>query len=164
MIHTVKGSSVVKEAEVNIFLEFPCFACDPVIVGSLISGSSAFPKHQLVHLKVLSSHTVETQLEGVWALPCWHVKWVQLYGILNFFWHCLSLSLEWKLNWHDYGANPQNFFIAKLNSIAIKQLPPLSTLKHQTTIIQSLLPWISLLLIPRILESYPVILWHTYFI
>ena len=65
MIHTVKSFSVVKEAEVNVSLEFPCFACDPVIVGSLISGSSAFPKYQLVHLKVLSSRTIETQLEGV---------------------------------------------------------------------------------------------------
>ena len=30
VIHTVKGFSVVNEAEVDVFLEFPCFCCDPV--------------------------------------------------------------------------------------------------------------------------------------
>ena len=47
MIHTVKGFSVVNEAEVNIFLEFPCFLHDPRDVGNLISGSSAFSKTSL---------------------------------------------------------------------------------------------------------------------
>ena len=40
--YTVKGFSVDNEAEVNIFLELPCFVYDPVDVGNLISGSSAF--------------------------------------------------------------------------------------------------------------------------
>ena len=44
MIHTVKGLSVVNEAEVDVLLEFPCFFCDPTDIGSLISGSSAFSK------------------------------------------------------------------------------------------------------------------------
>ena len=42
VIHTVKGFDVVREAEVDAFLEFPCFLYDPVNVGNLISGSSAF--------------------------------------------------------------------------------------------------------------------------
>ena len=46
-IHTVKGFSIVNEAEVDILLEFPCFLCDPVNVGNLISGSSAFSKSSL---------------------------------------------------------------------------------------------------------------------
>ena len=41
LIHTVKGSSIVNEAEVDVFLKFPCFFCDPVDVGNLISDSSA---------------------------------------------------------------------------------------------------------------------------
>ena len=44
MIHTVKGFSVVNEAEVDVFLEFSCFFYDPMDVGNLISGSSAFSK------------------------------------------------------------------------------------------------------------------------
>ena len=40
--HIVKGFSLVNEAQVDVFLEFPCFPHDPVNVGNLISGSSAF--------------------------------------------------------------------------------------------------------------------------
>ena len=42
VIHTVKGFSVVNEAEIYVFLEFPYFPYDPTDVGDLISGSSAF--------------------------------------------------------------------------------------------------------------------------
>jgi len=45
VIHTVKGFSVVNEADV--FLELSCFFDDPVDVGNLISGSSAFSKTSL---------------------------------------------------------------------------------------------------------------------
>ena len=44
VIHTVKGFSIVNEAEVGVFLEFSCFFYDPTDVGNLISGSSAFFK------------------------------------------------------------------------------------------------------------------------
>ena len=42
VIHTVKGFVIVNEAEVDVFLGFPCFFYDPTDVGNLISGSSAF--------------------------------------------------------------------------------------------------------------------------
>ena len=45
MIH--KGFYVVNEAEVDVFLEFPCFLYDPMDVGNLVSGSSAFSKTTL---------------------------------------------------------------------------------------------------------------------
>ena len=47
MIHTVKGFGIVNEAEIDIFLELSCFFDDPVDVGNLISGSSAFSKTSL---------------------------------------------------------------------------------------------------------------------
>ena len=47
MIHTVKGFSIVNQAEVDVILEFSCFFNDPVDVGNLISGSSAFSKTSL---------------------------------------------------------------------------------------------------------------------
>ena len=47
MIHTVKGFSVVNETEGDVLLEFLCFLYDPVNVGNLISGSSAFSKSSL---------------------------------------------------------------------------------------------------------------------
>ena len=62
VIHTVKGFIVVNEAEVDVFLEFPCFFYDLMDVGNLISGSSAFSKYNLNNSKVLSSCTVEAWL------------------------------------------------------------------------------------------------------
>ena len=47
VIHIVKGLSIVNESEVDIFLEFPCFLYDPMNVGKLSSGSSAFSKSNL---------------------------------------------------------------------------------------------------------------------
>ena len=47
VIHTVIGFSVVNEAEVDIFLEFPCLFYDPMDAGNLISGSSASSKPSL---------------------------------------------------------------------------------------------------------------------
>ena len=44
VIHTVKGFGIVNKAEVDVFLELSCFFDDPVDVGNLIPGSSAFHK------------------------------------------------------------------------------------------------------------------------
>ena len=47
MIHTVKDFGIVNKADLDVFLEFPCFFNDPADVGNLISGSSAFSKSSL---------------------------------------------------------------------------------------------------------------------
>ena len=47
MIHTVKSFGIVNKEEVDVFLELSCFFDDPVDVGNLISGSSAFSKTSL---------------------------------------------------------------------------------------------------------------------
>ena len=47
VIHTVKGFGIANKAETDIFLELSCFLHDPVDVGNLISGSSAFSKTSL---------------------------------------------------------------------------------------------------------------------
>ena len=47
VIHTVKGFGIVNKAEIDVFLELSCFFDDPVDVGSLLSGSSAFSKTSL---------------------------------------------------------------------------------------------------------------------
>ena len=47
VIYKVKGFRVVNEAEVDVFLEFSSFFCDPTDVGNLISGPSAFSKSSL---------------------------------------------------------------------------------------------------------------------
>ena len=45
--HTVKGFVIVNKAEIDVFLELSCFFHDPVDVGNLISGSSAFSETSL---------------------------------------------------------------------------------------------------------------------
>ena len=47
MIHTVKGFGIVNKAEIDVFLELSYFFDDPMDVGNLISGSSAFSKSSL---------------------------------------------------------------------------------------------------------------------
>ena len=44
VIHTVKGFGIVNKAEIDVLLELSSFFHDPVDVGNLISGSSAFSK------------------------------------------------------------------------------------------------------------------------
>ena len=53
VIHTVKGFGIANKAEIDIFLELSCFFDDPVDVGNLISGSSAFSKTNLNIWKLL---------------------------------------------------------------------------------------------------------------
>ena len=47
VIHIVRVFNVVKEAEVDVSLEFSCFFYDSVDIGNLMSGSSAFSKSSL---------------------------------------------------------------------------------------------------------------------
>ena len=47
VIHIVKGFSIVSEAEVCVFLEFPCLFYDPVDDYNLVSGPSALSKSSL---------------------------------------------------------------------------------------------------------------------
>ena len=65
VIHTVKGSSIVNEAEVGVFLEFSCFFYDPMDAGNLISGSSAFPKSSLNIWKFSVHILLKTCLENM---------------------------------------------------------------------------------------------------
>ena len=64
MIHTVKGFGVVNKAEVDVFQELSCFSDDPVDVGNLISGSSAFSKSSLNIWKFLVHIQLKPGLEN----------------------------------------------------------------------------------------------------
>ena len=63
VIHTVKGFGVVNKAEVDVFLELSCFFDDPIVVGNLISGSSAFSKSSLCICKFLVYILLNPSLE-----------------------------------------------------------------------------------------------------
>ena len=64
VIHTVKGFGEVNKAEVDVFLEFSCFFCDPADVGNLISGSSACSKSKLNLWKFLVHVLLKPSLEN----------------------------------------------------------------------------------------------------
>ena len=64
VIHTAKGFNVVNEAEVEVFLEFSFFFYDPMDVGNLISGSSAFSKSSLNICKFLVHILLKPSLEN----------------------------------------------------------------------------------------------------
>ena len=93
MIHTVKGFSVVNEAEVDVFLEFSCFVYDPADVGDLIFGSSTFSKSSLYICK-FSVHVLlkprledfEHDLAGMWNECNCAVIWA-FFGIA-LLWNC----------------------------------------------------------------------------
>ena len=63
MIYIVKGFNIVNEAEVDVFLEYSSFFYDPVDIGNLISGSSAFPKSSLHIWKFLVHILVKPSLK-----------------------------------------------------------------------------------------------------
>ena len=64
VIDTVKGFDIVNKAEVDVFLDLSCFFHDPVDVGNLISGSSAFSKTNLNIWKLVVHILLKPGLEN----------------------------------------------------------------------------------------------------
>ena len=91
VIHTIKGFSIVNEAEIDVFLEFPCFLYDPMDVGNLSlyplpflnpacpSGSSWF----------MGCYSPAWRILSISLLACEISATVQLFEQL---WHCPSLG------------------------------------------------------------------------
>ena len=65
VIYPVKGISLVKKAEINVFLEFPCFFYDPTDVGNLFFGSSAFSKSSLYNWKFSAQVLLKPSLKDL---------------------------------------------------------------------------------------------------
>ena len=84
MIYTVKDFGIVNEAEV--FLEFSCFFYDPLEVGSLISGSSAFYKSNLYIWKFPVSYW-----ELAWMILSITLLTCEMSAIVRYFKHALAL-------------------------------------------------------------------------
>ena len=115
-IHTVKGFCIVNKAEVDVFLELSRFFDDPVDVGNLISGSSVFLKFSL----------------NIWTY-CWNLAWrilsitllacemSAICSSLSILRHCLSLGLEWKLNFSSPVATVEFSKFSGILSAALSQ-------------------------------------------
>ena len=59
-----KDFGIVNKAEIDVFLELACFCDDPVDVGNLISGSSAFSKSSLNIWKLMVHVLFKPSLEN----------------------------------------------------------------------------------------------------
>ena len=119
VIHTVKDFGIVNKAETDVFLELSCFFDDPVDVGNLNSGSSAFSKTSLNILKC-SIHVLLTYgLENFkhYFTSVWDE--VQSCGSLSILWHCLSLVLEWKLTFSSPVATAELSIFSGVSSAAL---------------------------------------------
>ena len=97
VIHTVKGFGIVNKAEVDVFLELSCFFIDPMDVGNLISGSSAFSKSSLNIWKFTAHRLLKPGLENfeyyfasLWDECNCEVVWA-FFGI--------SFLRDWNENW-----------------------------------------------------------------
>ena len=133
MIHTVKGFSVVNEAEVDVFLELLCFLHDSTNVSSLISASFASLKSSLwiwnfsVHILLKPSlkdfeHYLASMLNECSCTIVWTFFGIALLWHWNENWffqscgHCCfpdCWHIEWALSQHHL----LGFEIAQLNSI-----------------------------------------------
>ena len=97
VIHTVKSFSIVNKTEIDVFLELSCFFDDPVDVGNLISGSSAFSKTSL-NIRKFTVHVLlkpglenfEHYFTSVWDECNCAIVWAS-FGI--------AFLRDWNENW-----------------------------------------------------------------
>ena len=63
VIHIVKSFSLVSEADVDVFLELPCFLNDPTHFSNLLSGFSVFSEPSLYLWKFLVHVLLKSSLK-----------------------------------------------------------------------------------------------------
>ena len=122
VIYTVKGFRVVNEADIDV-LEFSCFFYDPMDVGNLISGSSAFSKSRLNIWKFSVYKLLKSSLEsfeyffvrvlnecncavvctffGIAFLWDWNENW--LFLVCD---HCCVFQICWHIECSTFTASP----------------------------------------------------------
>ena len=97
VIYTVKSFGVINKAEVDIFLEFSCIFNDPVDVGNLISGFSAFSKSSLNTWKFMVHVLLKPSLENFdhyFASVWYECNFAVLWTILG-----IAFLWDWNENW-----------------------------------------------------------------
>ena len=116
VIYTVKDFDIIKEAEVDVFLELSCLFNDPTDVDNLISGSSAFSKSSLnmwnftVHVLLKPGlENFEHYFTSVWG-ECNRVLVWAFFGIA-FLWdwfqscgHCWVFQICWRIECSTFTA------------------------------------------------------------
>ena len=119
VIHTVKGFGIVNKAEIDVFLELPCFFDNPVDVDILISGSSAILKSSLniwkFKVHVLLKPGLENYFASMWdeydcavvwtffALPFFRIGMKT--DLFLFCGHCWVFQICWHIECSTFTAS-----------------------------------------------------------
>ena len=124
VIHIVKGFGIADKAEIDVFFELSCFFDDPVDVGNLIFGSSAFSKTSLNIWKFMVHILLKPGLENfvhyftsVWDEYIHTYKYTHIlvctatwfyYRLIKYIHICMWIALLYmKLTQHCRLATPQ---------------------------------------------------------
>ena len=122
VIYTVKGFGIVIKAKVDVFLELSHFFDDPLDVGDIISGSSAFSKSSLniwkltVHILLKPGlENFEHYFASMWDEYNCVVVWT-FFGIdclcdwmktdlFQFYGHCWVFQICWDIEYSTFAAS-----------------------------------------------------------
>ena len=116
VIHTVKDFGIVNKTSGTLLLFWWSSGCWQFDLWFL-----CLFKIQLEHLEIQGSllrpglENFKHYFPSVWD------EWVQLYSSLNILWHCLSLRLEWKLNFSSPVATAEFSKFPGILSAALSQ-------------------------------------------
>ena len=91
-----QGFGVVNKAEVDGFLELSCFSNDPVDVGNLTSGSSAFSKTSLSILKFTVHISLRPGLENSILISDDYIRNLFFIWVHLFYFHSLYLNSKFR--------------------------------------------------------------------
>ena len=97
VIHKVKGFGIVNKTEIDVFLELSCFLNDPVDVGNLISGSSAFCKTSLNIWKFTVHVLLKPNLENF--EPYFNSMGVECNCVVVQAFFGIAFLWDWNENW-----------------------------------------------------------------
>ena len=120
MIYIVKGFGIVNKTEIDVFLELSCFFDDPVDIGNLISGFSAFSKTSLNIWKFM----VHVLLEKP-GLENFEHYFTSVWDECNFavFWAFFGISFLWDWSSAYEFRRTQSIIRASLLAQMVKRLP-----------------------------------------
>ena len=119
VIHTVKGFGIVNKAEIDVFLELSCFFNDPVDVGNLVSGFSAFSKTSLNIWNFKVHILLKPDLENFEHSFTWDA--CNCVEVVTFFGITFSGGLELKLTFFSPVATAESSKFAGILSAALSQ-------------------------------------------
>ena len=98
VIHSVKGFSSVYEAKVESLAGIPCFLLNPVNVGNLPPGSSAYLKSSLDIWKFLVHVLLKPSLNHLQHILA--SIWNKCNRIIVWTFFAIALLWDWNENWH----------------------------------------------------------------